>query len=112
MLLPLLPAAFGADAATAQLTITLPSASAWVLPNVMAGAIDPFARMAGLAAAGAGVVQRTGSALYAIAVSHTDDGTLRPMTTAVAAAGLAAFVTFAWLLRRRVVLQNTEGRVP
>jgi len=58
----------------------------------------------------AGFVQLTGSALYAIAVSHADDGTLRPMTTAVATAGLAAFVTFAWLLRRRVVLENTERR--
>jgi len=36
-----------------------------------------------LAAAGAGFVQLTGSALYAIAVSHTYDGSLRPMTTAV-----------------------------
>jgi len=84
----------------------------WVLPNAMAGAIGPFPRMAGLAAAGAGFVQLTGSALYAIAVSHTYNGTLRPMTTAVATAGLAAFVTFAWLLRRRVVLDNTDGRVP
>jgi DHA1 family bicyclomycin/chloramphenicol resistance-like MFS transporter len=79
----------------------------WVLPNAMAGAIGPFPRMAGLAAAGAGFVQLTGSALYAIVVSHTDDGTLRPMTTAVATAGVAACVTFAWLLRRRLVLENT-----
>lgn len=73
----------------------------WVLPNAMAGAIGPFPRMAGLAAAGAGFVQLTGSALYAIAVSHTYDGTLRPMTTAVATAGVAACVTFALLSRRR-----------
>ena len=82
----------------------------WVLPNAMAGAIGPFPRMAGLAAAGAGFVQLTGSALYAIAVSRTYDGTLRPMTTAVATAGIAAFVTFALLLRRRVVLDHTERR--
>jgi MFS transporter, DHA1 family, multidrug resistance protein len=79
----------------------------WVLPNAMAGAIGPFPRMAGLAAAGAGFVQLTGSALYAIAVSHTYDGTLRPMTTAVATAGLTAFATFAWLSRRRPVPENT-----
>jgi len=79
----------------------------WVLPNAMAGAIGPFPRMAGLAAAGAGFVQLTGSALYAIAVSHTYDGTLRPMTTAVATAGVAALATFAWLSRRRPVLDNT-----
>jgi DHA1 family bicyclomycin/chloramphenicol resistance-like MFS transporter len=73
----------------------------WVLPNAMAGAIGPFPRMAGLAAAGAGFVQLTGSALYAIAVSHTYDGTLRPMTTAVATAGVAACATFLLLARRR-----------
>ena len=84
----------------------------WVLPNAMAGAIGPFPRMAGLAAAGAGFVQLTGSALYAIAVSRTYDATLRPMTTAVATAGVAAFVTFALLRRRRLVLENTERRPP
>ena len=83
-----------------------------VLPNAMAGAIAPFPRMAGLAAAGAGFVQLTGSALYAITVSQTYDGTLRPMTTAVATAGLAAFVTFAWLLGRRGVLENRGRRPP
>ena len=84
----------------------------WVLPNAMAGAIGPFPQMAGLAAAGAGFVQLSGSALYAIAVSHTYDGTLRPMATAVATAGVAALVTFAWRSRRSVVLQNTERRAP
>jgi len=84
----------------------------WVLPNAMAGAIGPFPRMAGLAAAGAGFVQLTGSALYAIAVSHTYDGTLRPMTTAVATAGIAALVTFALLRRGPVVLDSTERRRP
>jgi DHA1 family bicyclomycin/chloramphenicol resistance-like MFS transporter len=73
----------------------------WVLPNAMAGAIAPFPRMAGLAAAGAGFVQLTGSALYALAVSRTWDGTLRPMTTAVATAGVAAALAFALLARRR-----------
>jgi hypothetical protein len=68
--------------------------------------------MAGLAAAGAGFVQLTGSALYAIAVSHTYDGTLRPMTTAVATAAVAALVTFRLLRRGRVVLDSTERRRP
>jgi MFS transporter, DHA1 family, multidrug resistance protein len=84
----------------------------WVLPNAMAGAIGPFPQMAGLAAAGAGFVQLSGSALYAIAVSHTYDGSLRPMTNAVATAGVAALVTFAWRSRRPAVLQNTERRAP
>jgi DHA1 family bicyclomycin/chloramphenicol resistance-like MFS transporter len=71
----------------------------FVLPNAAAGAIGPFPRMAGLASAVLGFVQLTGSALYAIGVSQFDDGTLRPMTTAVGTAGLAALVTFAWLSR-------------
>src|SRR2546429_8550695 len=82
----------------------------WVLPNAMAGAIGPFPRMAGLAAAGAGFVQLTGSALYAIAVSRTYDGTLRPMTTAVGAAGLPPFVARSLPPRRpRVGGPNERG---
>lgn len=73
-----------------------------VFPNAMAGAIAPYPLMAGTASAVVGFVQMTGSALYAIAVGHLYDGTLRPMTTAVATAGIAALVGF-WLLtwRRR-----------
>ena len=71
----------------------------FVLPNAAAGAIGPFPRMAGLASAVLGFVQLTGSALYAVGVSAFYDGTLRPMTTAVATAGLAALVTFSALSR-------------
>jgi MFS transporter, DHA1 family, multidrug resistance protein len=72
-----------------------------VMPNAMAGAIGPFPRMAGLASAVLGFVQMTGSALYAIAVGHLYDGTLRPMTTAVATATLASLAAFRLLNRRR-----------
>jgi DHA1 family bicyclomycin/chloramphenicol resistance-like MFS transporter len=71
----------------------------FVLPNAAAGAIGPFPRMAGLASAVLGFVQLTGSALYAVGVSGFYDGTLRPMTTAVATAGVAALVTFSLLSR-------------
>ena len=71
----------------------------FVLPNAAAGAIGPFPRMAGLASAVLGFVQLTGSALYAVAVSRFDDGTLRPMSTAVATAGVAAIVVFSLLSR-------------
>src|SRR6185295_8942129 len=70
------------------------------LPNGMAGAVGPFPRMAGLAAAVAGFLQMTGSALYSVAVGHFYDGTARPMTTAIAVAGLAALACF-WRLRWR-----------
>jgi MFS transporter, DHA1 family, multidrug resistance protein len=71
-----------------------------VLPNAMAGAIGPYPTMAGTASAVLGFVQMTGSALYAMAVGHLDDGTLRPMTTAVASAGAAALAGF-WMLTWR-----------
>jgi hypothetical protein len=48
----------------------------------------------------AGFLQMTGSALYSVAVGHFYDGTARPMTTAIAVAGVAALVCF-WRLRWR-----------
>jgi hypothetical protein len=56
--------------------------------------------MAGLASAVLGFTQLTGSAFYAIVVGNFYEGTLRPMTTAVATAGVDAFVTFRLLSRR------------
>jgi len=70
------------------------------LPNGMAGAIGPFPHMAGLAAAVAGFLQLTGSALYSMAVGRFYDGTSRPMTSAIALAGVAALAGFWWLHRR------------
>jgi DHA1 family bicyclomycin/chloramphenicol resistance-like MFS transporter len=67
------------------------------LPNGMAGAVGPFPHMAGLAAAVAGFVQLTGSALYGVAVAAFYDGTARPMATAIALAGVAALLWFRWL---------------
>jgi DHA1 family bicyclomycin/chloramphenicol resistance-like MFS transporter len=68
------------------------------LPNGAAGAIGPFPRMAGLAAAVLGFIQLTGSAVYSIGVGHLYDGTARPMTTAIALAGTLACICF-WRLR-------------
>jgi MFS transporter, DHA1 family, multidrug resistance protein len=73
----------------------------FVLPNAVAGAVGPFPRMAGLASAVLGFTQLTVSALYAIAVGQLYDGTLRPMASGVAAAGIAAAATFRLLERRR-----------
>lgn len=74
-------------------------------PNAVAGAVGPYPHMAGLAAAGLGVIQMTGSAAYGITVGHLADGTAAPMATAIATAGLAAFLGFSLLRRRR-------GRAP
>lgn len=69
-------------------------------PNAVAGAVAPYPHMAGLAAAGLGVIQMTGSALYGITVGHLSDGTAGPMAVAIASAGAAAFLSY-WLLRSR-----------
>ena len=69
-------------------------------PNAVAGAVAPYPHMAGLAAAGLGVIQMTGSAIYGITVGHLSDGSAGPMAVAIASAGLAAFVGFQ-LLRQR-----------
>jgi len=71
------------------------------LPNGMAGAIGPFPHMAGLAAAVAGFLQMTGSALYSVAVGRFYDGTSRPMTSAIALAGVSALLCVRLLRRRR-----------
>jgi DHA1 family bicyclomycin/chloramphenicol resistance-like MFS transporter len=71
------------------------------LPNGMAGAVGPFPHMAGLAAAVAGFLQLTGSALYSMGVGHFFDGTARPMATAIALAGVAALACFQGLRSRR-----------
>jgi DHA1 family bicyclomycin/chloramphenicol resistance-like MFS transporter len=70
-------------------------------PNAVAGAVGPYPHMAGLAAAGLGVIQMTGSAAYGIAVGRLADGTAAPMATAIATAGLAAFLGFSFLRQRR-----------
>jgi DHA1 family bicyclomycin/chloramphenicol resistance-like MFS transporter len=71
-----------------------------VLPTAVAGAIGPFPRTAGLAAAVVGFLQLTAAAAYGIAVGRLYDGTPVPMAVAIAAAGLAATLAHR-LLRRR-----------
>src|SRR6267142_607415 len=51
-------------------------------------------------AAVAGFLQMTGSALYSVAVGRFWDGTARPLTTAIAVAGITALLCF-WRLRWR-----------
>jgi DHA1 family bicyclomycin/chloramphenicol resistance-like MFS transporter len=84
----------------------------FVLPNAVAGAIGPFPRMAGLASAVLGFIQLTGSALYAIAVSRFDDGTLRPMTTGVALAGVGTLAVFTVLARRSREAERSPATLP
>lgn len=72
-----------------------------VLPTAIAGAIGPFPRTAGLAAAVLGFLQLTTAATYGIVVGRLYDGTPVPMAGAIGVAGLAAAVGHRLLRRRR-----------
>ncbi|HEY0833917.1 MAG TPA: multidrug effflux MFS transporter [Azospirillum sp.] len=63
------------------------------LPNAMAGAVGPYATMAGLASALLGFAQMGVAAVAGMLVGHLHDGTSRPMmsTVAVVAVGAAVF---------------------
>ena len=73
--------------------------AALVLPNSTAGAITPFARMAGTASAGIGFVQMTGGALAGWGVAHLFDGTHRPMALVTAGMGVLALLAYISLVR-------------
>ncbi len=60
-----------------------------VMANAMVGAISPFPRAAGSAAALVGFVQMSGAALLGLAVGYFYDGTPRAMTGAMALATFA-----------------------
>jgi MFS transporter, DHA1 family, multidrug resistance protein len=59
-----------------------------VLPNAMAGAIGPFPRIAGTAAALLGFVQMGLAAAGGVAIGHLANGTAIPMAAGIALAGL------------------------
>jgi MFS transporter, DHA1 family, multidrug resistance protein len=59
-----------------------------ILPNAMAGAIGPFPRIAGTAAALLGFVQMGIAAAVGVAIGHLADGTARPMAAGIAICGL------------------------
>ena len=59
----------------------------------IAGAIAPYAMMAGTASAFLGVVQMGVAAIVGIAVGHLHDGTARAMTGALAIVALGALIS-------------------
>jgi MFS transporter, DHA1 family, multidrug resistance protein len=59
-----------------------------ILPNAMAGAIGPFAGIAGTAAALLGFIQMGLAAGIGVAIGHLADGTARPMAAGIALCGL------------------------
>lgn len=74
---------------------------ALVLPNATAGAIGPYARMAGTASALAGFLQMGAGALAGLAVGRLHDGTARPMMTIILVTSLASLACFRLMVRAR-----------
>jgi DHA1 family bicyclomycin/chloramphenicol resistance-like MFS transporter len=71
-----------------------------VMPNAQAGALGPFAHMAGAASALMGFLQMAIAALTGIVFGQLHDGTPLPMTALVAACGLCCLASFVGLARR------------
>jgi DHA1 family bicyclomycin/chloramphenicol resistance-like MFS transporter len=71
-----------------------------VMPNAQAGALGPFAHMAGAASALMGFLQMAIAALTGIAFGQFHDGTPLPMTALVAVCGLCCLASFVGLARR------------
>jgi DHA1 family bicyclomycin/chloramphenicol resistance-like MFS transporter len=81
--------AFGASVPGILLpTVFYMAGTGLVLPNAMAGAIGPFPRLAGTAAALLGFIQMGAAALIGAAIGHLADSTARPMGAAIALCGL------------------------
>lgn len=72
-----------------------------VMPNTVVGAVSPFPRTAGTAAALAGFVQMVAGAASGMALGRFDDGTGRPMAIFVGVAALGAALAFGLVGRRR-----------
>ena len=77
------------------------AAFGWILPQAMAGALQPFPRLAGAASSLLGFLQLLGAAATAAAVSSFDDGTQTPMTTAIFLASLGGALAYLALVRPR-----------
>ena len=71
-----------------------------VMPNGQAGALAPFAHMAGAASALMGFLQMAIAALVGIAFGQIHDGTPLPMALLVAASGVCCLASFVVLARR------------
>ena len=74
-------------------------ASALIIPNATALALQPFARTAGTASSVMGATQFAIGALVSTALGALFDGTPRPMATAAALGGLGALLTERMFLR-------------
>jgi len=73
-----------------------------VMPQTMAGALAPFAHMAGTASAFLGFIQMTVAATIGIIVGHSHDGTPRSMAFSIGLMGLLTLFCYLMLQRSKV----------
>ena len=76
------------------------AAFAFILPQATAGAMSPFPDNAGMASSLLGVLQAGAGAVASGALGLLDDGTQLPMTTAIAAMGVGAALSYFLWVRR------------
>jgi len=67
-------------------------ATSFILPNVTAATLSPFPHMAGAASSLLGAITFALGALISAALGAVFDGTVRPLATVLAVAGISAFV--------------------
>jgi len=77
------------------------AAVGFVMPQTMAGALAPFANMAGTASAFLGFIQMSIGALVGIIVGHSHDGTSRSMAYSIALMGILTLCSYLMLRRSK-----------
>jgi DHA1 family bicyclomycin/chloramphenicol resistance-like MFS transporter len=91
-------------------TILYMIGTGFVLPNAVAGAIGPFPRIAGTAAALLGFVQMGLAAAGGAAIGHLANGTAIPMAAGMAIAGLAQPLVFRLLISGAASRESAASR--
>jgi len=73
-----------------------------VMPNCMAGALAPYAKMAGAASALLGFVQMGAASIVGIIVAQAYSGSAVPMVVSIALCSSGVLVSYVFLVRRAV----------
>lgn len=74
---------------------------ALIVPQAIAGAMSPFLHIAGAASSLLGFLQFVAAAMTAALIGLFDDGTQRPMATAIFVAGMVGVLAYVTLVHRR-----------
>jgi DHA1 family bicyclomycin/chloramphenicol resistance-like MFS transporter len=99
MVAPVLASVFDAWAICIAM-ILISMSNGLIFANCQAGAIAPFPRMAGTAAALMGAMMMGGSFVVAAVIAGAYDGTAKPMTLAILVCGALTWVAFRALIGR------------